>query len=305
MTIQIVGRHAAHAVLGCSLLWAGMPATPVGAQIRASERATVAQTVDGTALTINYGRPRLRQRQVGEIFGKQVHWGEVWTPGANQATTLTVDRDVIINGTPVPAGSYSVWMVVQDTTGWNTVLIADTTLFHLPNPTVTEEMLQFMAPVTPTESTVVDLTWSFRDISSTGVVAEMAWADRKATWEIAVEPSLPIDFPADKAAAFTGNYAITWADGPGPRNLDPTMEVFWADGALRDRWTVWFWEEMTEQILVPLTDEWFTFGMAQDGEMYDVIREFTFEFAIADGRATGFEVRLPDDKVLLRGTRVE
>jgi hypothetical protein len=301
MPRQASARHALVAIL----VVAALPAPPLAAQIRASERASVSQTIDGTTMTIEYGRPRLRQRAPGEIYGKQVYWGEVWTPGANAATTFSVDRDITINGTHVPAGSYSVWMVVRDTSSWNTVLIADTTLFHLPNPTVTDDMLQFMSPVTPTAAPVVDLTWSFRDIGSTGVVAEMAWADRKATWQVAVEPSLPIDFPEEKARAFVGNYAVSWADGPAPGTFDGTMEIYWADGALRDRWTVWFWEEMTEQILVPLTDEWFTFGMAVDGEMFDVIREFTFEFAFEDGKATGFEVRMPDDSILFRGTRVD
>jgi hypothetical protein len=43
--------------------------------------------------------------------------------------------------------------------------------------------------------------------------------------------------------------------------------------------------------------------MAQDGEIFDVIRELTFEFNLKDGKATGFDVRLPNDKVLFSGTR--
>ena len=35
---------------------------PAAAQIRASERGTVSQTVDGTVITVDYSRPRIRGR---------------------------------------------------------------------------------------------------------------------------------------------------------------------------------------------------------------------------------------------------
>ena len=62
------------------------PALPSAApaQIRASERALLAQTIDGTTLTLDFARPRVRGRD--SIFGGQVYWTEVWTPGANMAT---------------------------------------------------------------------------------------------------------------------------------------------------------------------------------------------------------------------------
>ena len=71
----------------------------VSAQVRASEPALVAQTIDGTRLTVEYSRPRARTRD--SLFGRVVTWGEVWTPGANLATTLEVGKDVKINGQPL------------------------------------------------------------------------------------------------------------------------------------------------------------------------------------------------------------
>jgi hypothetical protein len=283
---------------------AGSPAVQptLAAQIRASERGSVSQTIDGTTIRIEYGRPRLRQRTNADIFGKEVHWGEVWTPGANRATSFSVDRDVTINGTAVPAGSYSIWIVVDTSTTWNTVLISDTTMFHTEHPEVTAGMIQFSSPASRGGQTV-DLTWGFHGIRSTGVTAEMAWADRRVALEIQVAPSLPIDLAAEKAAPFLGEYEVHMTDGSAPEGWDPSMELFHADNALRVRWSVWFWPEMTEEIMVPLTDEWFTFAMAQDGEIFDVIRELTFEFNLKDGKATGFDVRLPNDKVLFSGTR--
>ena len=57
-------------------------------------------------ITIRYARPRTRGRV---IFGEIVPWDSVWRTGANDATTFTTDRDLIIGGTTVPAGSYSLF----------------------------------------------------------------------------------------------------------------------------------------------------------------------------------------------------
>ena len=51
-----------------------------------------------------------------------MHWDETWTPGANWATTLDVDKNVKVNGMPVAKGKYSVWMVVRKTGDWTVVL---------------------------------------------------------------------------------------------------------------------------------------------------------------------------------------
>ena len=70
------------------------------AQIRASELGTMTQTIDGTKITVEYSRPRSRGRD--PLFGtKAVRWGETWTPGANWATTLELNKNVKIDGKPV------------------------------------------------------------------------------------------------------------------------------------------------------------------------------------------------------------
>ena len=79
------------------------PRTPALAQVRASEIGSMTQFLDGTKITIQYSRPRLRGRD--PVFGtRAVHWGEVWTPGANFATTFEVDKNIKLDGHPVPKG---------------------------------------------------------------------------------------------------------------------------------------------------------------------------------------------------------
>src|SRR5258708_12524197 len=68
-----------------------------------SQHATVSQRVGTTAITIDYNRPVARGRK---LFGDLVPWGRVWHPGANDATTITFSKSVLVEGNPLPPASY-------------------------------------------------------------------------------------------------------------------------------------------------------------------------------------------------------
>ena len=71
-----------------------------------SPRDSVSARLGGATIAFNYARPRKRGRA---IFGDIVPWDTVWRTGANDATVLTTNRDLVIGGTVVPAGRYSVF----------------------------------------------------------------------------------------------------------------------------------------------------------------------------------------------------
>ena len=50
---------------------------------RISPHESTMATVDGSAMFIEYGRPSTRGRT---IFGRLVPYGDVWCPGADEAT---------------------------------------------------------------------------------------------------------------------------------------------------------------------------------------------------------------------------
>lgn len=75
---------------------------------RASQRASLTQTVGDTQISIVYHRPNVKKRA---IWGDLVPYGEVWRTGANEATTFEVSKDVTINGQKLPAGKYSFYAI--------------------------------------------------------------------------------------------------------------------------------------------------------------------------------------------------
>lgn len=94
---------------------------------RPSQKASVMQTIGVTDVTITYSRPGVKGRTIwgdppaGTTAGTAtlddarvrpkeapvVAYGRVWRTGANEATLFTVTDDVLINGQPLKAGSYS------------------------------------------------------------------------------------------------------------------------------------------------------------------------------------------------------
>ncbi len=98
--------------------------------VRKSQAAAVSQRVANTEITVTYSRPVARGR---ELFGALVPYGEVWNPGADQATAVSFSRDVQVNGRPLPAGKYSVW-VIPDPVRWTVIFSSAGEVYHTPYP---------------------------------------------------------------------------------------------------------------------------------------------------------------------------
>jgi len=65
-------------------------------------------TINGATIQINYGSPSVRGRK---IWGELVPYGEVWRAGANEATTFETDKELTIEGSKLPAGKYSFFVI--------------------------------------------------------------------------------------------------------------------------------------------------------------------------------------------------
>lgn len=83
---------------------------------------SVRATVAGAHVAIDYGRPARRGRV---IFGNIVPWNRVWRTGAGAATGLRTSRDLVIGGTRVPAGLYTLW-TIPTPTAWTLIVSRET-----------------------------------------------------------------------------------------------------------------------------------------------------------------------------------
>jgi hypothetical protein len=90
----------------------------------ASPRATASATIAGNLITIKYGAPSARGRQIfgdGGLLSKDWTY-PVWRAGANAATTLVTGADLDIGGVCVPAGTYTLYVLVRDPENWKLIV---------------------------------------------------------------------------------------------------------------------------------------------------------------------------------------
>jgi hypothetical protein len=95
-----------------------------------SQRGTVTQRIANTDISIDYGRPVARGR---DIYGSLVPYGRIWHPGANDATSITISRDIEVNGKPLPKGAYSLWTIPR-TDSWTIIFSNVSDTFHTNYP---------------------------------------------------------------------------------------------------------------------------------------------------------------------------
>jgi hypothetical protein len=270
-----------------------------GAQIRASERGSVSQTVDGTVITVDYGRPQARGRD--SLFGTVVTRDEVWTPGANASTTIRVSRDVMVGGKPLAAGKYSLWLVSDPASEWVLYFHKDTMLFHTAHPKPATMALAVPVPHTTTGEHVEVLTFDFPQVSPMHAVLRLRWGATTVPIEIGITPSMPkIAMTEEQLAIYTGTYGIIFSS---PRGRSPEMKLALvnAKGSLRGILDQPGGQPMEMEYLPTKTPHLFMPAFLKDGKVYDV--EVTpVEFKVVDGRAVSFSAWF-DGKPWFEGTR--
>jgi hypothetical protein len=116
-----------------------------------SQRGSVTQMVAFTEISVVYGRPVARGRA---LFGALVPWDSVWHPGADSATRITFSKDVLIEGKPLRAGAYTLWLIPRATGPWTVIFSRAAHVFHKPYPGTRFDVLR--VDVTPVQVSQMD-----------------------------------------------------------------------------------------------------------------------------------------------------
>jgi hypothetical protein len=102
----------------CILLVAAAAFAQQDKSKRPSPPATAQVELKGKKVTIDYSRPSLKGRKVGQELAP---FGKVWRTGANEATSLTTEIDLNIGGVKVPAGKYTLYTLPAEGT-WKLII---------------------------------------------------------------------------------------------------------------------------------------------------------------------------------------
>ena len=119
-------RTATFVLVGGLVLSATLVGVRAGQRPRVSPHESVGATIDGSEITITYGRPYMRGRT---IFGSLVPFDRVWCPGADEATTLDSQRDLQLGQLTVPSGPHTIWVLPTHDT-WTLIVSKEPSGFH-------------------------------------------------------------------------------------------------------------------------------------------------------------------------------
>ena len=103
---------------------------------RASPAMTSSGTTKGVTIKISYSSPGVKGRK---IWGELVPYNKVWRAGANEATLITIDKDILVEGKPLRAGTYSLYAIPGETE-WVVIFNSATGQWGIkPDGTTTED----------------------------------------------------------------------------------------------------------------------------------------------------------------------
>jgi len=295
-----------HAILATALAILTVAPSSACAQLRASEHFTLTQKVSATTITIEGDRPVARGRTLfGD--GAVVKWGEVWTPGANWATTIEVDRDVKIDGQPLPKGKYSLWLTPAKSGTWTLSFSRAVRQFHTRHPRAEDEQLR--VPVKPEQvgMHMETLAWYLPVVTPDGATLRMHWGTTAVSVQVGVDMPRVVTLPSDELPKYVGSYAtkVTPRSGGAPFDVDFVVRDDAGTLKVKSLKRDIFGEEL---VMVPVVDGRFHVAYTNVGQykgQYFAEPGMIFAFKVADGHARTLELFGYDDTVVGKGELVK
>ena len=163
-----------------------------GDKIRKSLKASVTQRLGtDTDITIDFSRPGVKGRK---IWGELVPFGLApgnkysndkpypWRAGANENTTIELNKDLLIEGQKLPAGKYGIHMIPSEK-DW--IIIFSKKNAEWGSFSYDEKEDALRVTVTPVKAPFQEwLTYGFDDLNGTSATAYLHWEELKIPFKI-------------------------------------------------------------------------------------------------------------------------
>ena len=138
-----------------------------------SQHGTVSQRVSHTNIDIDYNRPVARGR---ELFGALVKWDSVWHPGADSASRIRFDKDIVLQDKALAKGEYSFWLIPRQSAPWTLILSKAAHVFHQPYPGTEHDALR--VDIAPEKGTHMEtMAFYFPVVGRDSVILRMHWGE--------------------------------------------------------------------------------------------------------------------------------
>ena len=227
--------------LFCLVSHAQLTALPNGG----NKKAAITERIGITDVTLHYDRPGVKGRE-GKIWGSLVPVGYVdqgfgtskaapWRAGANENTTIEFSTDVLVEGQPLPAGKYGLFIAYDpnqstiifshNSTSWGS-------FFYDPK----EDALRVTVKPVPTDNDVQWLKYEFTDEKENSATIALEWEKLSIPFKVEVDyvktqlESFRRELRSDKGFTYTA--FVQAAQFCAQRKVDLEEGLTWANAAL-------------------------------------------------------------------------
>ena len=211
-------------------------------------KATVSEFIGLTEVKVSYNRPQVKGRE-GKIYGTSIaHYGFVdqhfgfsksapWRAGANENTTISVSKDVKIEGKTLSAGKYGLFLALSENE--TTVIFSKNSdswgsFYYDPK----EDVLRVTVKQLKDQPLVERLKFEFSEQTESSAVLSLLWEKWKIPMKIEVDlvndqlNTFREELRSDKGFTYlafvqAANYCLA-------KNVNLEEGLFWADKAISE-----------------------------------------------------------------------
>jgi hypothetical protein len=176
---------------------------------RPSQKASVMQTIGVTDITITYSRPGVKGRKIwgdppagmesrakGEATLDDqnerqkdepiVPWNHIWRAGANEATMFVITDDVLINGQPLKAGTYSLH-TLPGKDEWQVIFNSDAGQWGSFDYDPKKDVLRIKTKAEPASDNQEWLSYTFDPVTATSAQVNLRWERLRVPFTVEVQ----------------------------------------------------------------------------------------------------------------------
>ena len=136
-------------------------------------------------IKVLYSRPQVKDR---DIFGGIIPWGTDWRLGANEATEVTFFRNVEINNTFIPAGTYTMFAQVYPDQ-WIIKVSEERFIGGSANRDISKDLVAVPVPTMHVGQSREYFSIGFRKVDDQNVNMVFAWDQTRAELPIRLAPA--------------------------------------------------------------------------------------------------------------------
>jgi tetratricopeptide (TPR) repeat protein len=228
-------------LISLSSLHAQLTSLPSGG----NKKAAITERIGITDITLHYDRPGVKGRE-GKIWGSLVPVGYVdqgfgtskaapWRAGANENTTIEFSTDVMVEGQPLPAGKYGLFIAYdpnqctlifsRNSTSWGS-------FFYDPK----EDALRVNVKPVPMDHEAEWLKYEFLDEKENSATIALEWEKLSIPFKVEVDyvrtqlESFRRELRSDKGFTYTA--FVQAAQFCAQRNVDLEEGLTWSNAAI-------------------------------------------------------------------------